>query len=196
MPEAFHLFLLFMDFLVLKSISAAVHGKSSWTEQGGPMAKLWSHLLKTSMMHTVLEHRDVHVHLSLPSCILTRKMYYARVIKHVYTGKKAILKGWKSGLFVNLIQFPYSWIWIRIPNRDPDPAPGELNQYGSMRMWIRIRNTGLYEFLVHTAMSVYPIPDRCSKVNSEHMNLFSHRDNFWNERFLVERFMLYLRYFT
>jgi len=30
------------------------------------MAKLWSHLLKTSMMHTVLEHRDVHAHLSLP----------------------------------------------------------------------------------------------------------------------------------
>ncbi len=99
----------------------------------------------------------------------TKNLLYSCVIKHTYAGKKAFLKGWKSGLFVNFNQFPCSWIWIRIPNRDPDPAPGELIQ-----------------FLTGVAC----------RVNSEHVNLFSQRDNFWNERFLVERFMLYLRYFT
>jgi hypothetical protein len=58
-----------------------------------------------------------------------------------YLGTKAILKGWKSGIFVNFCEFPYSWIriWIRIPKTDQGPDPGEQNQWGSVR--VRIRNT-------------------------------------------------------
>jgi hypothetical protein len=48
-----------------------------------------------------------------------------------YVVIKAILKGWKSGLFVDFGQFPCPLIRIRIriPNTDPDP--GEPNHYGS-----------------------------------------------------------------
>jgi hypothetical protein len=48
-------------------------------------------------------------------------------MKRAYVGTKAILKGRKSGFFVNFGEFPCSWIriWIRIPNADRDPDPGE-----------------------------------------------------------------------
>jgi hypothetical protein len=60
---------------------------------------------------------------------------------HYYEGTKAFLKCRKPGLFGNFGRFPCSWIQvrIRIPNTDPDP--GQLNQYGSVR--IRIHNAGL-----------------------------------------------------
>jgi hypothetical protein len=54
------------------------------------------------------------------------------VIKHT----KAILKGWKSGLFVYFGKFFDSWIRIRIPYRDPDSE--EPKQCGFMRIRIRI----------------------------------------------------------
>ncbi len=44
-------------------------------------------------------------------------------------GSKTLLKGKKPGTFVNYGQFPYCWIWIRIPHTDPDP--GQPNQSGS-----------------------------------------------------------------
>jgi hypothetical protein len=34
---------------------------------------------------------------------------------------KTFLKGRKPGLFVNVDQFPFSWIRIRFPNADLDP---------------------------------------------------------------------------
>jgi hypothetical protein len=40
--------------------------------------------------------------------------------KHTYVGIKAILNGWKSGLFVNF--------WSISLLLDPDPDPGEQNQ--------------------------------------------------------------------
>jgi hypothetical protein len=46
----------------------------------------------------------------------------------VLLGTKVFLKGWNSGLLVNFVQFPCSWIRIRIPNTDPDPE--EPNQCG------------------------------------------------------------------
>jgi hypothetical protein len=49
---------------------------------------------------------------------------------HTYDGKKVFWKGRKPGLFVNLGQFPCTWILIHIPNTYPDP--GQPNQYGSM----------------------------------------------------------------
>jgi hypothetical protein len=58
-----------------------------------------------------------------------RGEFYVKVKGHTLVGKKAVLKGWKSGLFVNLGQFPCSPIRIRIPNTDPDP--GEPNRCGS-----------------------------------------------------------------
>ncbi len=43
----------------------------------------------------------------------------------------AIFKGMKTGLFVNIGQYPFSWIRIRIPDTDPDP--GLPIQGGSIR---------------------------------------------------------------
>ncbi len=40
-----------------------------------------------------------------------------RTSQSSYVGIKAILKGWKSGLFVHLCQFSCSWIQIRTPIR-------------------------------------------------------------------------------
>jgi hypothetical protein len=48
---------------------------------------------------------------------------------HTYVGKKNLVTGWKSGLFVNFGKFSCSWIRIQILNMDPDP--GETNQCGS-----------------------------------------------------------------
>ena len=39
---------------------------------------------------------------------------------------------------------PFLPAWIRIANADPDPDPADPNQCGSMRIRIRIRNTGFY----------------------------------------------------
>ena len=40
-------------------------------EKGGPMAKLWSHLIKTSLMHKVLEQpRDYWRDENLPKCFI------------------------------------------------------------------------------------------------------------------------------
>ncbi len=38
-----------------------------------------------------------------------------------YLGTDAFQKGWNSSLFVNFVQFPGSWIRIRIAKTDPDP---------------------------------------------------------------------------
>jgi hypothetical protein len=48
-------------------------------------------------------------------------------------GTKAILKGWNSRFFVDVGQFPCSWIQIRIriPNSNLDPALGEPNHCGT-----------------------------------------------------------------
>jgi hypothetical protein len=48
-------------------------------------------------------------------------------------GTKAILKGWKLGLFLNFGIILCSWIRIRnnIPSTDQDPDPGETYQCGS-----------------------------------------------------------------
>jgi hypothetical protein len=35
-------------------------GSKSLGEQAGPLVGLWSHLIKTSVMHTVLNHREAH----------------------------------------------------------------------------------------------------------------------------------------
>jgi hypothetical protein len=43
---------------------------------------------------------------------------------------KAILKSWKSGLFVNFGQFPCSWIRIQIRIANTDPDRREPNQCG------------------------------------------------------------------
>jgi hypothetical protein len=53
---------------------------------------------------------------------------------------KAFLEGRKPGLFVNVGQFPSSWILIRIPNTDPDPR--QPKECGSRIIRIRIYNTG------------------------------------------------------
>ncbi len=45
------------------------------------------------------------------------------------------MNGWNPGLSVNFDKFNCSWIRIRISNIDPDP--GEPDQCGSMRIWIR-----------------------------------------------------------
>jgi hypothetical protein len=52
------------------------------------------------------------------------KIYFMLVVFHktYLHDTKAILKGWKSGLFVNFGQFPCSWIRICIPTTDPDPG--------------------------------------------------------------------------
>jgi hypothetical protein len=52
--------------------------------------------------------------------------YFMKIIcykTYTHLGAKAFLDGFKSGLLVN---FPCSWIRIRIPNTDPDK--GETNQ--------------------------------------------------------------------
>ncbi len=49
-------------------------------------------------------------------------------MKNTYVGKKALLKDWKSDLFVHFGQIPCSWIRIRIQksqiNADLDPNAG------------------------------------------------------------------------
>jgi hypothetical protein len=64
-------------------------------------------------------------------------MYFKKVMgkKHRYEGTKAFLKGRKPGLFVNFGKFPYYWIGICIPNKDPDPDPELPNER------IRLQNT-------------------------------------------------------
>jgi hypothetical protein len=48
-----------------------------------------------------------------------------------YEGTKAFLKGRKTGLVVNVGQYPFSSIRIRVPDTDPDT--GQPIQGGSMR---------------------------------------------------------------
>jgi hypothetical protein len=62
--------------------------------------------------------------------------------KHTNVGKKVVLKGWKSGLFVNFGRCPCSWIRIRIPNTAPDPREQtiRIRTYNTVRkyiIWIR-----------------------------------------------------------
>jgi hypothetical protein len=49
-----------------------------------------------------------------------------------WVGSKFILKGLKSGLFVNSGQFSCFWIRIRIPDTDRDMDPGDPNQCRSV----------------------------------------------------------------
>jgi hypothetical protein len=51
--------------------------------------------------------------------------------KHTCIGMKVILKGWRSCSFVNFGPVPCSWIWIRIPNTDPDPVELKNSESGS-----------------------------------------------------------------
>jgi hypothetical protein len=54
-----------------------------------------------------------------------------------------VQKGSKTGLFVSFGKYLCAWIriWIRIPNMDPDPYPGQTNECGLGKDRIRIRNT-------------------------------------------------------
>ncbi len=63
---------------------------------------------------------------------------------------KVIFNGWKSGLFVNFCQFPYSLLLVL------DPEPHSQNGSGSSRansMRIRIRNTACPQVCIHKWLS-------------------------------------------
>ncbi len=57
--------------------------------------------------------RNPNMHIFNWCAFLISSVSGSDVIKHTYVGTKAILEGWKSGLFVNFCQFPCSWIRIR-----------------------------------------------------------------------------------
>jgi hypothetical protein len=65
-----------------------------------------------------------------------KNILYVGNRSYLNVGTKGFLKGWKSGLLVNIGKFLCSWIRIRIPSTDPDT--GEQNKCGSKR--IRIHN--------------------------------------------------------
>ncbi len=62
-----------------------------------------------------------------------------------YEGAKAFWKGRKLSFFVN---FPCSWIRIRIPNTDPDPREQTESK------WIRIHNNSV-NWLSHYLQYVF-----------------------------------------
>ncbi len=69
------------------------------------------------------------------SSFKSQKVYFLHE-KYTYGSTKAFLK---PGLFINLVQFPCSWIQNRIPSTDPDAE--QPIECGSMR--IRIHNTDM-----------------------------------------------------
>jgi hypothetical protein len=85
------------------------------------------------------------------------------VIQPTYVNTKAILKGWKPGLFVNFDIFPCSFIRIRFPNTDSDPR--EQNQCRFMR--IRIQKCCKHHSYIDIAVSV-PELDPLQRVLLQH----------------------------